>query len=393
MIDLGQSIKTDIELLNNMGFDKTMTNKVYILLRPENIERAIDYMVEINGIYQHEFFSNPDEQNLCYICKQPRQNHINNNISTHLLNENQNHLDISPNYLINDTNYNFNNYYSNTLLNETQNNNNDNNIQNMEENLDANQMVDKISNYTVIRNPMLELMGSDSMNDDEIRMKSCEVCNDAINNNDIIFNSLPCGHLFCTNCWFTYLKTSISESKVENIKCMEHQCNEIISEEFILKHISNDANLLEKYNKFKKRAEIIKDENKKICPKPDCDSYLEKSSISKYVKCENGHEYCFECLNPPHGDKSCKPNQEKLFMKWKKDKKAKRCPKCQMYTEKNEGCNHMTCVYCHYQWCWLCEGEYDYNHYEYGKCRGQQFTSANDLAEIVLHLSRNYRSI
>ena len=166
---------------------------------------------------------------------------------------------------------------------------------------------------------------------------------------------------------------------------MEHRCNAIISEEFILKHISNDVNLLEKYNKFKKRAEIIKDENKKICPKPDCDSYLEKSSISKYVKCENGHEYCFECLNPPHGDKSCKPNQEKLFMKWKKDKKAKRCPKCQMYTEKNEGCNHMTCVNCHYQWYWLCEGDYNYNHYEYGKCRGQQFTSANDLEENENH--------
>ena len=35
-----------------------MINKVYILLRPENIERAIDYMTEIDGIYQHNFFEN-----------------------------------------------------------------------------------------------------------------------------------------------------------------------------------------------------------------------------------------------------------------------------------------------------------------------------------------------
>ena len=52
VINVGQSIKNDIELLNNMGFDQTMINKVYILLRPENVERAVDYMVEI---YQHEF--------------------------------------------------------------------------------------------------------------------------------------------------------------------------------------------------------------------------------------------------------------------------------------------------------------------------------------------------
>ena len=37
-------LKSDIELLNSMGFDRTMINKVYILLNPENIERAIDYM-------------------------------------------------------------------------------------------------------------------------------------------------------------------------------------------------------------------------------------------------------------------------------------------------------------------------------------------------------------
>ena len=36
--DKGQNIKADIELLNSMGFDKKMINKVYILLRPENIE-------------------------------------------------------------------------------------------------------------------------------------------------------------------------------------------------------------------------------------------------------------------------------------------------------------------------------------------------------------------
>ena len=77
--DESQNIKADIELLNNMGFDKKMINKVYILLAPENIERAIDYMTEIDGIYQHDFIasSNPKENLLCFIiCKKPKQNHL-----------------------------------------------------------------------------------------------------------------------------------------------------------------------------------------------------------------------------------------------------------------------------------------------------------------------------
>ena len=53
-----------------------------------------------------------------------------------------------------------------------------------------------------------------------------------------------------------------------------------------------------------------------------------------------------------------------------------------MYTEKNEGCNHMTCVSCKYQWCWLCEGAYTYGHYDSGRCSGQQFTKADDIKEI-----------
>ena len=163
---------------------------------------------------------------------------------------------------------------------------------------------------------------------------------------------------------------------------MNHECQEEISEEFILKHLSENKNLIEKYKKFKKRAEIIQDKNKKLCPKPDCDSFLQKSNKSRYVKCEHGHEYCFDCLRPPHGKNSCDNNLEKQLVKWTKGKRVKRCPRCKIYTEKNEGCNHMTCVSCKYQWCWLCEGEYKYGHYDSGKCQGQQFTIADKPRKI-----------
>ena len=84
----GQNIKADISLLTEMGFDKKMINKVYILFRPENLERAIDYLSERDGIYQHNFIesTNPKEKNLCFICKKPRQNHM-DYIPTDILNE------------------------------------------------------------------------------------------------------------------------------------------------------------------------------------------------------------------------------------------------------------------------------------------------------------------
>ena len=65
-----------------------------------------------------------------------------------------------------------------------------------------------------------------------------------------------------------------------------------------------------------------------------------------------------------------------------KGKSVKRCPRCQIFTEKNSGCNHMTCPRCKYQWCWLCEGKFNYGHYNSGRCEGQQFTKADNLDEI-----------
>ena len=333
----GLNIKADIQLLNDMGFDKKMINKVYILLRPENLERAIDFLTEIDGLYQHNFIasSNPKEKALCFICKKTRQFHID--------------------------------YIPNDLLNE------DNNLINNEHDL--------INNDNIQENNKNDLIGE------------CEVCYEEINEEDLKLNQTECGHLFCTHCWFNYLKTLITEAKVDDIKCMNHDCKEKMEDEFILKHISENENLIEKYKKFKKRSEIIKDKNKKLCPHPNCDSFLPKSNSSKYVQCENGHEYCFECLKAPHGKKSCDYEIENQFMIWKKGKRVKRCPRCQMYTEKNEGCNHMTCASCKYQWCWLCEGEYKYGHYDSGKCGGHQFTVADSLEEIKnknIKLSQRY---
>ena len=88
---------------------------------------------------------------------------------------------------------------------------------------------------------------------DKDNKRICNVwCYENVEMEEIKFNLLPCGHVCCTNCWFNYLKSLISEAKVEEKKCVELSCKEIISDDFIYKHIKDDNQLLEIFEKFKK---------------------------------------------------------------------------------------------------------------------------------------------
>lgn len=51
---------------------------------------------------------------------------------------------------------------------------------------------------------------------------------------------------------------------------------------------------------------------------------------------------------------------------------ARACPKCHGPTEKQGGCNHITCATCRHEWCWLCRATYTKGHFRLGLC--EQFS-------------------
>ena len=256
----GLNIKGDIQLLQDMGYNKKMINKVYILLQPPNIERAIDYMSEINGIFQHDFVENHNpgyNKELCFICEKPRISH----------------LDYIPSEFL----------VGNNFQNNNQNNNQNNRINNRVNNILNENNLDYISDEENDDSFDFDKYYEDDKKAEKYDNKKnviensvCSVCFEDVIEEERKPNSLPCGHLCCNSCWTNYFKTLITDAKVEEIKCVEHDCKQIIPENFIFKYIKNNKKLMTKYNKFKSRADILKDPNKKQCPKPDCQSYLEK---------------------------------------------------------------------------------------------------------------------
>lgn len=56
---------------------------------------------------------------------------------------------------------------------------------------------------------------------------------------------------------------------------------------------------------------------------------------------------------------------------------TKQCPECRKPIEKNQGCNHMTCKICNYEFCWLCLGKWS----EHGQKTGGYY-NCNKYEEL-----------
>ena len=326
---LESSYNSNFQILEDMGYNSNMIKKIYAFLKPVTLEQAINYMTEQDGIYYHNFFKDfKHNKKTCYICGALPQNHS----------------DYIPEEFIEENN-------SEIIINE----------ENEEKEI--------------------PLKNNDGF--------ICSICGDSfeINSPEIIkYNK--CGDTYCSHCWFSYLQSKIEEG-FGSVKCMNYNCKENLSKEFIEMIIKDNKKLVEKFKKFEIKMEILNNPNKKFCPYKNCDSYGEKTSNEKYIKCKNGHQFCFVCLRNWHGKEECDKKEEDDFKVWKEGKIIKKCPNCHIYTEKNEGCNHMTCAECKYQWCWLCNGKYSYGHYTSGKCNGLQFYKPVNEEDIKRVLSQD----
>ncbi len=105
----------------------------------------------------------------------------------------------------------------------------------------------------------------------------------------------------------------------------------------------------------------------------------EEAEDKKIIKlvCNNLHNFCSGCNQAWHNDTACKEDKEIKQFATESGFILKRCPKCKYWTEKNEGCNHLSCKLCKYDWCWLCEQHCPMDHFaQPGPCYGKMF---NDM--------------
>jgi len=205
----------------------------------------------------------------------------------------------------------------------------------------------------------------------------CPCCLDDFPANQVA--SLTCGHQVCYDCWGDYIRNAAKTRNCFKLQCPEGCCD-VAATTTRLRQIGINpalcADLEKRQDRFQLRNYVQTSKDLHMCLGADC-NYVQRIFDRKNLSdilCEAcGHVYCVKCSQNGHRPCPCdvadawivKATSEAENMQWILAK-TKKCPKCRVPIEKNQGCNHMTCRNCRYEFCWLCKGDWK----EHGSATG-----------------------
>lgn len=227
----------------------------------------------------------------------------------------------------------------------------------------------------------------------------CEICYDDISD---IEGSTPlatalrdCGHWFCGNCWQQHVTSRTQQGDV-NIKCPAHDCNSPVDTTTLLALLPDSFFPL--LSRLQLNQLLSSQKVWEWCQNPKCSRMVQVGGVRSQrngddqmnvIRCACGHSWCYGCKEDAHWPATCQQAAEyKNYVESKgiddgEDRitavEVKRCPDCSYPIDKNGGCMHMSCHFCHHQFCWECLSPWEGHLFDWEKS-----CSAQPLESIML---------
>lgn len=205
----------------------------------------------------------------------------------------------------------------------------------------TNNILDNILNILPILAPNLSRQSS-------VPIFYCTICLE----NHPVSNCFACSncnfpHKYCRESIKSFAETLINDGNIK-IRCPGFgECEGFLSDQELQELFCDNESLWKKFQRFR---EIKENPNFRECP--FCNhSYIGDESHPE-ITCENCHQiYCFFHSNAHPNIKCHQYTKEQLKTQMKSylyiKSTTRNCPSCSTPTEKNGGCNHMTCQHCH----------------------------------------------
>ncbi|KAK8815428.1 hypothetical protein WA158_003640 [Blastocystis sp. Blastoise] len=230
----------------------------------------------------------------------------------------------------------------------------------------------------------------------------CPICFETYPRDECVL--MPCGHMFCKHCFESHLLSVMNNafpSPIVTCLCTANSkaCKCPINPDYIL-NLKNDSilswykkRIIQHYITFSPTLCACKNSNGK-CTNIICRS----ATYTGAIYCPCGSFMCGMCKELYHEPIPCAMCSSFLdMMDNNKDQwlieRVKACPHCKCKIEKNEGCNHMICNNCNYQFCWVCMGDWSKHATTYYTCNRindshVQYETAKTLNSLVGDLDR-----
>ncbi|KAN0028140.1 hypothetical protein ACTFIV_009972 [Dictyostelium citrinum] len=202
----------------------------------------------------------------------------------------------------------------------------------------------------------------DEGNDQEFE---CSICYCDYTKSDMV--ELICGHSFCKSCLSHYFKTSVYDGNgcSSSIVCPSHNCLNKCIDEVTIETLLEPKMLSLFLKNFVKDTLFVTPNNHQ-CPFNNCNRLVlglkGTHRYVPYISCSDHQPFCLFCKkNGYHWPLACsqsKYDDHDLFSYRWIIENTTICSKCKYPVERNNGCNHMTCIRCHHQFCYACGADY-----------------------------------
>jgi hypothetical protein len=173
----------------------------------------------------------------------------------------------------------------------------------------------------------------------------CTIClENHPQSNGFLCSSCDKSHCYCHETMVAFIDSCVNDGII-SIRCPGYgDCNAILSNEEIQQLVP-----LATYEKYIRYKEIKQNPHYRECP--FCNHSAVGSEATPEMVCESCQgKYCYFHANA-HPNQSCQRyTREQLQSQLKSlaviQTTTRNCPECHVATEKNGGCNHMTCHQC-----------------------------------------------
>ena len=201
--------------------------------------------------------------------------------------------------------------------------------------------------------------------DDTALLDYCPICYDNVivdgEEAELLMNGtfkFSCSHRFCIDCAVYSVKHHILDNELNRLLCPDASCKKQISDDDINRLFVDEPDVTEKLEKWRGIKVDTANPLFRYCVKPNCPgNMIAKNAKVKFVQCTIcDTKVCFPCKDRHHPGISCDENMERTYqMSFGSKKNVSRCPMCRTPIQRTAGCNHMTCAFCFYEFCWICD--------------------------------------